>query len=480
MWGLGTAAARSPAPWIRDEALATFTLGAARRSPHPRAMAFAGLGAAEILRCHPGDAAAAALLGDAATAVGAPGETPQWPWPQPDLTYANAALAEVVIAAGHLREDGPMLAAGLRMLTWLRDIQITDGRLSVVPASGWQRHGPRARHDQQPIEVAALADACATAAAVTGEPCWDAGVRLAGAWFLGDNDVGTPMWDPATGGGYDGLTPHGPNLNQGAESTLALISTLQHAAEPVMTSAGPGYPAGPDAGPRPAPRHRQAVRARRGRRARPYPRRGHHRPHRAAGRGRDRPPARPDAEALRRPATTTSKRPSGTTTTSSATASPESIDLSPTARALVGAYFSHEYAVEAAALCNPSMVAHPDQSALGPAQLRVVISLRQIGEGHMSSIGFATAVIGPGTSLTIADRSGPLQAGRRRSARHRRDLLAAGLADDGWDNEVSATVLGSTARTLRRRQTSSGRWAASRPTCSPAPPRTAPWSSCAV
>ena len=37
------------------------------------------------------------------------------------------------------------------------------------------------------------------------------------------------MWDPRTGGGYDGLTAHGPNLNQGAESTLALISTLQHA-----------------------------------------------------------------------------------------------------------------------------------------------------------------------------------------------------------------------------------------------------------
>ena len=39
----------------------------------------------------------------------------------------------------------------------------------------------------------------------------------------------TPMWDPATGGGYDGLIAHGPNLNQGAESTLALISTMQHA-----------------------------------------------------------------------------------------------------------------------------------------------------------------------------------------------------------------------------------------------------------
>ena len=36
------------------------------------------------------------------------------------------------------------------------------------------------------------------------------------------------MWDPRTGGGYDGLRADGPNLNQGAESTLSLISTLQH------------------------------------------------------------------------------------------------------------------------------------------------------------------------------------------------------------------------------------------------------------
>jgi predicted GH43/DUF377 family glycosyl hydrolase len=116
---------------------------------------------------------------------------------------------------------------------------------------------------------------------------------------------------------------------------------------------------------------------------------------------------------------------------------------SPITRQLIGAYFSHEYAVEAAALCNPSIVAHPDQADLDTGRLRVAISLRQIGEGHVSSIGFATAVLGPHPSLTIADRSGPLRTGRRTSARHRRDLLAAGLADDGWDNEVSATVLGS-------------------------------------
>jgi hypothetical protein len=229
LWGLGTAAVRNPAAWIRQEALTTFTMSAGCRSPAPHAMAFAGLGAAEVLRGYPDDTAAAALLGDAAAAVGTPDRSSSWPWPQQRLTYANAALAEVVIAAGHLLDDGRLLASGLRMLTWLRDIQVVDGRLSVLPVAGWQRGTARLRHDQQPIEVAALADAGVTAAAITGDPAWLLLVHQAAAWFLGDNDIGVRMWDRATGGAYDGLTLQGPNVNQGAESTLALISTLQHA-----------------------------------------------------------------------------------------------------------------------------------------------------------------------------------------------------------------------------------------------------------
>ena len=229
LWGLGTAAARSPAPWIRQEAMTAFTLGAVRRSPSPHAMAFAGLGAAEVLRREPDHAVAATLLADAAAAVGWPDSDPLWSWPQRHLSYASAALAEVVILAGAAQHDIALRAAGLRMLSWLWDRQVDDGRLSVLPASGL-RHGTAGeRYDQQPIEVAALADACATAAAATGDPSWQDGVRQSVGWFLGDNDAGAVMWDRATGGGYDGLTPTGPNLNQGAESTLALIATLQHA-----------------------------------------------------------------------------------------------------------------------------------------------------------------------------------------------------------------------------------------------------------
>ncbi len=238
LWGLGTAAGRSTVPWIRREALEAFRLGARQRSAWPRAMAFAGLGAAEVLRADPRAADAAALLADAAAPLSAPPAgtagsvaalADRWFWPEPELTYANPALAEVVIAAGDLLGDEAQLRTGLKMLAWLCREQENDGHLSTVPVGGWRPGVAKHRFDQQPIEAAAVADACATAAAATGDERWDKPLFQAIAWFLGDNDLQTVMHDHLTGGCYDGLTADGPNLNQGAESTLALVSTLQHA-----------------------------------------------------------------------------------------------------------------------------------------------------------------------------------------------------------------------------------------------------------
>ncbi len=69
------------------------------------------------------------------------------------------------------------------------------------------------------------------------------------------------------------------------------------------------------------------------------------------------------------------------------------VQLSPARRLLFGAAFTSEYAIEGAALCNPSMVAHPDQAGLPAGCGRFVMSVRGIGEGHRSSIGFRTGVI---------------------------------------------------------------------------------------
>lgn len=68
---------------------------------------------------------------------------------------------------------------------------------------------------------------------------------------------------------------------------------------------------------------------------------------------------------------------------------------------LIGAYFSEEYAFEAAALFNPSIVSHPDQTGVGVGAIRFILSLRGVGEGHVSSVTFRTGVCGTNGAITI-------------------------------------------------------------------------------
>ncbi|MDT5358945.1 MAG: hypothetical protein QOC69_707 [Mycobacterium sp.] len=75
--------------------------------------------------------------------------------------------------------------------------------------------------------------------------------------------------------------------------------------------------------------------------------------------------------------------------------------LSDARKVLLGAAFTSEYAIEGAALCNPSMVAHPDQAGTPDGSLRFVMSVRGIGEGHQSSMGFRTGTVDAGGNVSI-------------------------------------------------------------------------------
>ena len=234
IWGLGTAASHSDDGWLCEIATAEFERAVLQRSPYPRAMALAGLGAAELLAVRPHHLGAHALLTDAADRMAPPHANAAWPWPEARLRYDNAVLPEAMIAAGAVLDRPRLLQHGLDLLAWLLDHETVNCHLSVTPVGGAGPGDIRPAFDQQPIEVAALADACARAATVDGDRRWVDGLVAAEAWFLGDNDGRHVMWDPDTGGGFDGLTPGGANLNQGTESTLALLSTLQHARRFVM------------------------------------------------------------------------------------------------------------------------------------------------------------------------------------------------------------------------------------------------------
>lgn len=76
-------------------------------------------------------------------------------------------------------------------------------------------------------------------------------------------------------------------------------------------------------------------------------------------------------------------------------------DLSAERRRLIGAFFCHEYSYAAAALMNPSVVPHPDQSGLTRGAMRFVMSLRAVGEGHISSIAFREGIVEPDGSFEL-------------------------------------------------------------------------------
>jgi hypothetical protein len=236
IWSLGTTA-RLGQGSIAERALGVAEQAMLVRSRWPRAMAYAALGAAEVLHAHPGHPAATGLLQDARDVLGGPATDPVWPWPESRLTYANAVLPEALIAIGAGLDDQPLLGLGLARLRWLLDLQTRDGHLSVVPAGGWAPPEPLPGFDQQPIEVAALAEASWRAHLVTGDESWLDAVDLCATWFLGANDVGLRLYDHSTGGCADGLHADRTNRNHGAESTLAALSSLQLARRAALAAA---------------------------------------------------------------------------------------------------------------------------------------------------------------------------------------------------------------------------------------------------
>jgi predicted GH43/DUF377 family glycosyl hydrolase len=110
-------------------------------------------------------------------------------------------------------------------------------------------------------------------------------------------------------------------------------------------------------------------------------------------------------------------------------------------RLLIGAYFTHEYSIEAAALSNPSIVAAPDQTGLGVGEERFILSLRAIGEGHLSSIEFRSGVIDADGAISVDEPSRNTTIGERREPLYERPMFRAKLGELGVLNEIAGQVL---------------------------------------
>jgi glycosyltransferase involved in cell wall biosynthesis len=233
IWGLGTAVSLCPHNSMIALAARMFVraLPVVDNFTSPRAWAFALCGIQAYLRRFGGDSDVRrhrAVLSEKLFDKFKKNMSDDWPWCENILAYANAKLPHVLIMSGKWMQRGDMIDLGKRALGWLIGIQTSEtGCFSPIGSDGWyKRSGKRAHFDQQCIEAHAMVDACIEAYHVTRENYWIEQAQKAFYWFLGENDLRTPLYDFTTGGCRDGLHPDSVNENQGAESTLCWLMSL--------------------------------------------------------------------------------------------------------------------------------------------------------------------------------------------------------------------------------------------------------------
>lgn len=233
LWAAGTGAGRSRNEGHRRLAAQLFERGLAAVTSFtsPRAWSFTLLGIHEYLRqftSHPGINAMRADLTNRLVVLWNHSATENWPWFEPSVTYDNARICQALILSGQWMPHPEALEIGLKSLRWLASIQKTQaGCFRPIGSNGfYQRDGARADFDQQPVEAQAMVSACLEAFRSTQDAMWMREAKRAFEWFLGRNDLGTPLYDSATGGCGDGLHHDRVNENQGAESSLAFHLSL--------------------------------------------------------------------------------------------------------------------------------------------------------------------------------------------------------------------------------------------------------------
>jgi glycosyltransferase involved in cell wall biosynthesis len=233
MWGLGEAIAMAESFNIRAVAQNIFekALLQVLEFKSPRTWAFTVVGTLAYLRRFSGDSEVRRIhekLANKLLIQYKNNASADWPWLEDTLNYANGKIPQALIMSGSYLHQTDMLQAGLECLKWLVEIQ-TDEKGHFVPVGnkGWyKKGGEKARFDQQPLEAFHIIEACREAYRATNDFVWLKYAQNCIEWFLGRNDLNIPLYDHKTGGCYDGLQATGPNLNQGAESTLVCFLSL--------------------------------------------------------------------------------------------------------------------------------------------------------------------------------------------------------------------------------------------------------------
>ncbi|QQE13892.1 glycosyltransferase family 4 protein [Planctomycetota bacterium] len=239
IWALGETVARSSMRGHMTFAANLFqqALDTCAKLQTPHGIAYSLIGIHAYLRRFSGDSHARRLreqLADKLMTAFRSHMDDDWPWLSDKLTYANAQIPHALLLSGRWMFNNEMIQMALRVLDWLYNIQIgEDDHFAPIGSDGWlRRNHNKARFNQLPIEASGMINAALEAYRVTNDKTWLERAYGCLNWFLGDNDLHQPLYDPSTGGCAEVLLPHGVSENQSAESTtvwlIGLLSLYDH------------------------------------------------------------------------------------------------------------------------------------------------------------------------------------------------------------------------------------------------------------
>jgi len=193
----------------------------------PRGMAFSIFGLSEFLSKFPEDAQAIELLTVAAENLVKNYNkyaSAEWNWFEDILSYANAIMPAAMYAATKILKNRTYLDIADQTCSFLLANTFNGKHFSFIGSNGWYPKGKkRAQFDQQSIEASTTVVMLAKAYQATKDKKYLSLQKKAFNWFLGENDINTPLYDVTTKGCCDGLGADGVNINQGAESILSFL-----------------------------------------------------------------------------------------------------------------------------------------------------------------------------------------------------------------------------------------------------------------
>lgn len=192
----------------------------------PRAIAFTikGLYLSNLEDKNPAVTAHIKLLADRLLQIYRHESEPNWPWFESYLTYANSVLPEALLCAWKETGDQFYKMIAKKSFDFLLSLTFNKTGIKVISNKGWLHKGHQPEEfGEQPIDVAYTVLALDHFHEVFGTDDYLEKSELAFSWFLGNNHLSRIIYNPGTGGCYDGLERSHVNLNQGAESTVSYL-----------------------------------------------------------------------------------------------------------------------------------------------------------------------------------------------------------------------------------------------------------------